>query len=215
MLLRKEDIIYTPFYCEENVYNLARTIAEKNPAEINSIYVVFLSNSQQTVPVWFMRLNEDRSGYPVIWDYHVFLVYKTTSGSYVYDFDTTLPFPTLFEAHYEATFAPEVELPERFHRLFRIIPAVEYLKHFASDRSHMFVTAYTEGHRPIATEEGEVEITHAVAATHQHVSPDDPSRYKQPPPPYPTSTCKSTQANLIRGMAKWLMNRDIIDCSRY
>ncbi|BFZ62164.1 Protein N-terminal glutamine amidohydrolase [Saitoella coloradoensis] len=124
MLVKTEDIIYTPFYCEENIYNLARTIAEKNPAAINSTYAVFLSNPQQTVPVWFMRLNKDRPGYPVIWDYHVFLVHKTTLGSYVYDFDTTLPFPVAFAAHYEATFAPEVELPKRFHRLFRIIPAL-------------------------------------------------------------------------------------------
>ncbi|KAI0654743.1 N-terminal glutamine amidase-domain-containing protein [Cubamyces menziesii] len=85
--------------------------------------------------------------------------------AWVYDFDTTLvPVPCPWRDYVAGTFPYAFDrrladqIDERFHSLFRVIPADVYLDHFASDRSHM--------------DEADEAI------------PEGP-RYSMPPPPYP------------------------------
>ena len=63
---------------------------------------------------------------------------------YVYDFDTTLPFPCLAERYAREALDPlysymsaSAILQSHLVRRFRLIPASVFLRYFASDRSHM------------------------------------------------------------------------------
>lgn len=53
-------------YSEENVWKLCEDVALRIPDELDSCYVVFISNSCRTVPLWRQRAGreEDRL---VIW----------------------------------------------------------------------------------------------------------------------------------------------------
>ena len=55
----------------------------------------------------------------------------------VYDLDSELPFPTFFWKYATETFRRDEALPPKWHRMFRLVTASDYLKHFASDRRHM------------------------------------------------------------------------------
>lgn len=92
-------------------------------------------------------------------DYHVVLVYKAATTtkpplSTVYDFDTTLdPFGLSFESYVSKTLYgdkslwadpdPDIDQEvvlsyvDRHPRFFRLVPAEEYIRLFASTRKHM------------------------------------------------------------------------------
>ncbi|ELU08969.1 hypothetical protein CAPTEDRAFT_110208, partial [Capitella teleta] len=55
----------------------------------------------------------------------------------VYDLDTTLPFPCEFHEYITHAIKPHFSWKEKYHRLFRVIPAKTFLDRFSSDRSHM------------------------------------------------------------------------------
>jgi hypothetical protein len=100
-----------------------------------------------------------RSTLPVTWDYHVILIHHhPLSTACVYDFDSTLPFPTPFAQYYELTLKgdkvwadPEVDQValrvylDRRMRRFRIVAAEEYLRCFASSREHMKMAGSEDG----------------------------------------------------------------------
>ncbi|KOB65718.1 Protein N-terminal glutamine amidohydrolase, partial [Operophtera brumata] len=73
---------------EENVWKLCEDVSIRVPEELDTCYVVFISNPCRTVPLWKQRAGreEDRL---VIWVF------------------------------------------------FRVVPAKQFLQHFASDRRHM------------------------------------------------------------------------------
>lgn len=110
--------------------------------------------------------------YDVFQDYHVVLLHMNSQAqSFVYDLDTTLPFPCPFDVYSREAFRSDTMLKPEFRRQvisvkvfgenifklglkcwvyshlvkqvcaifrkMRVIPAVTYLKKFASDRSHM------------------------------------------------------------------------------
>ncbi|ORY98449.1 N-terminal glutamine amidase-domain-containing protein [Syncephalastrum racemosum] len=135
---QRHDQIYTKCYCEENIYMLCRAVADKAPLELEHYTVVFVSNPDKKVPFW-QQSSCREDGLPVVWDYHVFLLYMAPdeNTSYVYDFDTTLPFPCRADQYCFQSLRPDFQLPTCFERYFRLIPAKAYLEHFASDRSHM------------------------------------------------------------------------------
>lgn len=114
---------YTPYFCEENVWHLARERAEQG----RSVYAVFITNRHQRVLLW-----QQRAGNPVGWDYHVVLF----DGGDVVDLDTAIEAgPALpIRAWLEGTF-PRISEP--FAPQFRIVNAAELSQTFASDRSHM------------------------------------------------------------------------------
>ncbi|TSK31442.1 Protein N-terminal glutamine amidohydrolase [Bagarius yarrelli] len=103
---------------------------------LDQVYVVFISNENKTIPIW--RQKSSRGNEPVIWDYHVVLLHMNPQGqSFVYDLDTALPFPCLFDVYSREAFRSDDLLKPEFRRKMRVIPAATYLKKFASDRSHM------------------------------------------------------------------------------
>jgi hypothetical protein len=72
----------------------------------------------------------------MFWDYHVLLVY----AGRVYDFDTTLPWGCAALEYCTRAIRPTVEFKgadTAYEPRFRIVPLHEYLRYFASDRSHM------------------------------------------------------------------------------
>jgi len=107
-----------------------------------NLMVVFVSNPNKTVPFW--GHNNDGSDTPVIWDYHVFAIMKKTQPtdgaalkpSLVFDLDART-FPCPFDVYLGSTLRASVKLLPRFQRRYKVIPADEYLRLFASDRSHM------------------------------------------------------------------------------
>ncbi len=119
---------YQPFYCEENVYHLAREplLADRPRA------VVFVSNAARSCAVWHQRAAA-RAGWPVLWDYHVVLL--AGAPWEVWDLDTTLELPAPAAHYLRRTFREGV--PAELAPRFRVIDADVFTAAFASDRSHM------------------------------------------------------------------------------
>lgn len=134
---KQGDCSYVSCYCEENVYKLCQDVNIRNPNEVTKCYVAFISNLSRTVPLWRQRAGKD-DGKLVVWDYHViFLYHPEVNRCLVYDLDSELPFPTYVHKYVTETFRTDQILKPDYFRFFRIIPAVEFLRDFASDRRHM------------------------------------------------------------------------------
>ncbi|XP_037068363.1 protein N-terminal glutamine amidohydrolase-like [Pollicipes pollicipes] len=127
---------HTLHYCEENVWLLCRHVREKFAQELPFCHAVFISNQNQTVPLWRQRAGRTDDKV-VIWDYHVIFMYQPDNRCLVYDMDSELPFPTYFHKYVTETFRTDQILHPEHHRFFRVVPAAEFLETFASDRSHM------------------------------------------------------------------------------
>ncbi|XP_060536488.1 protein N-terminal glutamine amidohydrolase [Cylas formicarius] len=134
---KQSDCSYVSCYCEENIYKLAEVVNKIYCNEINKCFVVFISNPSRTVPLWRQRAGKDEDRL-VIWDYHViFLYHPEPEKCLVYDLDSELPFPTYVHKYVTETFRTDHILKPDYFRYFRVIPAVEFIKEFASDRRHM------------------------------------------------------------------------------
>lgn len=134
---KQGDCSYVSCYCEENVYKLVEEVTKAHPNELDKCYVIFISNPCKTVPLWRQKSakTDDRL---VIWDYHVILVYHPEPEKcLVYDLDSELPFPTYIHKYITETFRTDHILKPDYFRYFRVIPASEFVKEFASDRRHM------------------------------------------------------------------------------
>ncbi|KAK3089785.1 hypothetical protein FSP39_006501 [Pinctada imbricata] len=89
------------------------------------------------IPLWCQQAGHGEEGF-VVWDYHVILIHANPQhSSSVYDLDTTLSFPVSFKEYLEKGIRDNQSLREQYWRMFRVIPAREFLARFASDRSHM------------------------------------------------------------------------------
>ncbi|XP_072173700.1 protein N-terminal glutamine amidohydrolase-like [Diadema setosum] len=132
----RDECLYTKCYCEENVWKLCDHIQQHSTDELQRVYAVFISNQDRVIPLWKQKAAR-QPGQPVLWDYHVILLYNQPAGSDIYDLDTVLPFPVSFREYVERTIGSNERLKEQFHRFFRVVPAASFLKMFASDRSHM------------------------------------------------------------------------------
>uniref|UniRef100_A0A8C1LQM8 Protein N-terminal glutamine amidohydrolase n=1 Tax=Cyprinus carpio TaxID=7962 RepID=A0A8C1LQM8_CYPCA len=116
----RNQCVYTSCYCEENIWKLCEHVKDQ-------VY---------GIPIW--KQKSSRGDQPVIWDYHVILLHVNKQGqSYIYDLDTTLPFPCLLDVYSKEAFRSDEHLKPAFWRKLRVIPCDTYLKKFASDRSHM------------------------------------------------------------------------------
>lgn len=135
--MTRERFLYTPFFCEENVWQLCQ-----HP-ELSHLekQVVFISNHNRSCPFWSQRASTDDT-IPVTWDYHVILLCKPGSSAnwQVWDLDSTLSMPVAVEQYMNETFRHirRVEVP--FHPLFKVLDAQDYVRTFSSDRSHMLDT---------------------------------------------------------------------------
>ncbi len=157
----REAYQYAPYYCEENIWHLCQE------ADFSGFdrKVVLVSNDRRTCALWNQRA-QMAHGEPVIWDYHVVLLFKSdgsqisdasqigagslvSSGSQVssglqvragwlvYDLDTLLAVPIPIDQYIESTFGDPSLVPEEFSPRFRVIDADEFVNVFSSDRSHM------------------------------------------------------------------------------
>lgn len=134
----RSECLYTSCYCEENVWKLCEQVKDTQPNLLPYCYVVFISNRNQTVPLWKQSVAQNEDGLTV-WDYHVIFIHKPCDNSeaLVYDLDSLLPFPTSFNTYFIETFRSDDVLKLEYHRYFRIILAESFLKTFSSDRSRM------------------------------------------------------------------------------
>ena len=131
---QRETFRYTPLFCEENIWWLARDLIE-NGIDRETLDVVFFINPSASVLLFHQRTAKPDA--PIVWDYHVVLRAKSAGGDVIYDFDTRLPFPASTTHYMAATFGDQTSLPAHFRTWARAIPAARYLAHFYSDRSHM------------------------------------------------------------------------------
>jgi hypothetical protein len=129
-----EGRLYTPLFCEENIWQLARQLVEEG-VDAATLQVIFISNPQRQVVLFNQRNGADLGH--VVWDYHVILRQRDGEGDRIFDPDTQLPLPCETRGYLEATFGLQQELQPAYRALLRLIPATDYLQNFYSDRGHM------------------------------------------------------------------------------
>ncbi|KAI5850412.1 N-terminal glutamine amidase-domain-containing protein [Morchella snyderi] len=147
-------VMYTQFYCEENIYHMIRDHVA--PEHWGDFYVVFISNVEKCVALNFQKVGVTPDT-PVYWDYHVILLHHPRATAphtlTVYDLDTLLPFGTPHHAYLAHTFPPTLPDPRLAHppapARFKLVPALDYMRMFASTRAHMW--------REYMTEDGDLE----------------------------------------------------------
>lgn len=131
--LRREDFLYQPYYCEENIWQLCQHQPFKNS------YVIFIASKGDAFPMLHQRFMAHRQK-PVYWDYHVVLL-VLAEKNLILDFDTTLAFSSDVGHYFSQSFVDNKSLAEHERPWFRVVPAHEYVSRFSSDRSHMKTTS--------------------------------------------------------------------------
>jgi hypothetical protein len=127
--------LYQPFYCEENIWQLARL--RHGAAGIAQQAVVLVTNPARTVACWHQRASRAPDA-PVVWDYHVVLVERDENGTTViHDLDSTVGTPLPAAAWIAATFPQCDHVRPTYRPGFRLVAATTWLRDFATDRSHM------------------------------------------------------------------------------
>ena len=124
---------YTPFFCEENAWHLARDRAAL-PGERCVLWVLGADPAHPAVAVWAQRAAAGRPF--VVWDYHVVVCERPpgADGWEVWDPDSTLGMPLSASRWIEGSFP---QLLQGFEPRFRLVEAAQYLASFSSDRRHM------------------------------------------------------------------------------
>lgn len=121
-----------PYYCEENVWQLC-----VDPrVEGSSRAVIVISNARRQVAVAHQRVS-DRSGRPVVWDYHVVLAARGPLGWVIWDVDSTLGLPVPLADYLRASFGGPRGFAPPYDARFRVVEASRYRQILATDRSHM------------------------------------------------------------------------------
>ena len=121
---------YTPFFCEENIWQL---VSDLNVSVRSSCFVLFLTNKTQSI-----ALINQKAAPPdqyIVWDYHVIL--HNREDHTILDFDTRLGFKNSIENYFFRTFGNQSLIPDDFKTEIIQIPAEYYFQNFGSDRSHM------------------------------------------------------------------------------
>lgn len=129
-LPQRDQYLYQACYCEENIWQLCQ-----RPEFMHSEAVVIAALGD-CFPILQQRA-ATAAYLPVLWDYHVVLLWHTDDGDYIIDFDTTLPFCTPLADYVQHSFFDERRLPANLRPLFRVIPAQQYVSSLQSDRRHM------------------------------------------------------------------------------
>jgi protein N-terminal glutamine amidohydrolase len=125
---------YTALFCEENIWHLADSLIKQGVKD-SELNIVFISNPKQQVAIFNQK--SGHGNHPVIWDYHVVLLRKTTNNYCIYDFDTKLAFETNAEQYLNLSFPKEKNVALPYQAQFRFIETQVFLNEFSSDRSHM------------------------------------------------------------------------------
>lgn len=130
----RSDYKYTALFCEENIWHLTDSLIRQG-VKGSELHIVFISNTKQQVAIFNQKSGKDN--HPIIWDYHVVLLRKTTHDYIIYDFDTTIAFETIAEQYLNLSFPKEKNTAPPYQSQFRLIKAQTFLNEFSSDRSHM------------------------------------------------------------------------------
>ena len=134
MQFERSDFRYTPLFCEENIWWLAHDLVCRGLAVADCRVLVFCNPTQSVLMLNQRAAPPDR---PVAWDYHVVLLAEIDNVVQVFDFDSRLAFPVPLAEYLAASFPPQAALPSSYQARVRLIPAVDFLARFSSDRSHM------------------------------------------------------------------------------
>jgi len=129
---KKSDYLYTKLFCEENIWQLAKSLIKSGIDEQN-INVIFICNQNKHIAI-FNQLTIE-SNQAVIWDYHVILMLRIKQSVCVFDFDSRLSFPSSINDYFQNSLPDNIKT--EYQSQYRIISANNYLQHFYSDRSHM------------------------------------------------------------------------------
>ncbi|MCB9530018.1 MAG: hypothetical protein H6701_16805 [Myxococcales bacterium] len=121
---------YQPFYCEENIWHLARQLAA------HAAWVVFISNRARRCLLLGQRAGEGPARL-VVWDYHVVLVTAEAGGAQVWDLDCVGGAPLPVKRWIDETFALVGHSLPSYDACFRVVDAAVFVEAFASDRRHM------------------------------------------------------------------------------
>ncbi|MEE2959273.1 MAG: hypothetical protein VYA34_00905 [Myxococcota bacterium] len=128
----KENYLYHPYYCEENIWQLLA-----NPRFNNTpAWVAFVTNPKRSVYFFQQRAGQEPSGF-VLWDYHILALTFEVGHWWVWDFDSLLPFPCPWTRYLEFSWAGQETLPSDVHPMIRFTPRDIFLENFASSREHM------------------------------------------------------------------------------
>lgn len=122
---------YTPCYCEENIWHLAREDCFRE----QETHAVLISGKGPCRRLWYQG-NAKHPDLPVLWDYHAILL-SYRKGWWVWDLDTTLGLPVSADSYFRKTFLRSNLEAKDTDVILRLIPAAEYVERFSSDRSHM------------------------------------------------------------------------------
>jgi protein N-terminal glutamine amidohydrolase len=122
--------LYTACFCEENIWQLGKSIQEERTESFN---VLFLTNEQKSIALFKQKaVPQDNV---IVWDYHVVL--HDTKENLLYDYDTRLGFKNTLADYFEGTFPPEPFYINEYKTSIRVINLEVYLNHFSSNREHM------------------------------------------------------------------------------
>ena len=127
--LKREDFLYQPYYCEENIWHLCQHAPFKNS------YVVFIASKGGSFPMLNQRVMQNHLT-PVYWDYHVILLVPAESNQ-ILDFDTSLAFSNDVGSYFRNSFIDNDLLSADETPWFRVVVASEYIRLFCPDRRHM------------------------------------------------------------------------------
>lgn len=129
IIVDRKSIDYCPYYCEENIWHLAR----RPELAGYDARVVFISNARRLVHFEAQRICDGKNF--LRWDYHVILLVQDEKRWRVFDPDSLLPFGCRLAEYLLASFPFGATIPEA--PLFRVIRAAEYIHSLSSDRRHM------------------------------------------------------------------------------
>lgn len=126
----RDSFLYTPYYCEENVWHLCQASALAKFER----KAVFVTNAMRSCAFLNQRAAPSAE-HMMFWDYHV-VVLANTDGWQIWDLDTRLGMPVPVDDYVAQTF-PQHPQTDPFEPLFRIVECDEFVETFSSDRSHM------------------------------------------------------------------------------
>lgn len=150
VLLSVRESCYSPYYCEENIWQLAYQLKDHGRFLAKDLTIWMMTTPERYLPMRFQSQNNPNGW--IFWDYHVVLLANRIKQSpLIFDLGTALPFPVNASEYIEASFPDFSLFPDDFSIWIRSIPADHYLQSFSSDRSHMLGEGVPEPQWPKIT----------------------------------------------------------------
>ena len=112
---------------------------DKNPSktlEQSLGFAVFITNPVQRTYLRYQKSGKPNKHGLVIWDYHVIFLNKLENNTvWVYDLDSSLPFPCEFNEYFNKALG--FQMKGKPNTYFRVCESRVFIEEFSSDRSHM------------------------------------------------------------------------------